>query len=129
MYRCVKKKIAERYGGKRALLTFVLAQARMYATGLARPLLPDLKSVKRLVFVCQGNICRSPFAEKLALAQGIPAISFGLAATSGTAANPTALEVAQIRGVSLETHQSLNIMEYAPLPGDLVLCFLVRGGE
>src|SRR5437588_1134030 len=36
--------------------------------------------VARVVFVCHGNICRSPYAEGRAVSFGLPAASFGLSA-------------------------------------------------
>ena len=40
----------------------------------------DWSQVRRLVFVCKGNICRSAYAAARSQTLGYPATSFGLAA-------------------------------------------------
>ena len=43
--------------------------------------------VARVVFVCHGNVCRSPYAEGRAVNFGLPAASFGFSADSGGGAS------------------------------------------
>jgi protein-tyrosine phosphatase len=53
------------------------------ATGLAGQLPPDPARVRRLVFVCHGNICRSAYAHVLARRAGARVASFGLSTATG----------------------------------------------
>lgn len=76
---------------------------------------------ERLVFVCHGNVCRSPYAEHKAQQMGIKSISFGLDTRSGTAANGTAISVATDRGVDLSSHRSQQISVDQLKENDLIL--------
>lgn len=81
----------------------------------------DWTRVRRLVFVCSGNICRSPFGEKLAQLRGVPAISFGIHANGIAPADSMAARVAGNLNVDLGTHISTRAADYEPRPGDLLL--------
>lgn len=70
---------------------------------------------KRIIFVCKGNVCRSPFAEYYArkslkeYASNIEILSAGYSVTE---ANPTpdeGLQVAKQYGVNLEAHRSRQL--------------------
>jgi len=79
-------------------------------------------SSRSLLFVCFGNIMRSPMAEALMkqalrdaeLQQQIEVASAGLHATAGREAHPWALEAASSLGISLIHHRA------KPLTTDLV---------
>ena len=78
-----------------------------------------------ILFVCTGNICRSPFAEKLfkklALQQerkGLRAESAGLMALPGNAATALAQQVA---GVDLSDHEAKSVTEKRVNRADLIL--------
>lgn len=86
-----------------------------------RPSGDILRQTKRIVFVCQGNICRSPYAEILAKKMGLPALSCGVRATGTATANDIAARMAFGRGVDLSGHQSMNIDMLDFGPGDLLL--------
>lgn len=79
----------------------------------------DWSRVKRLVFVCSGNICRSPFAEHVALGRGFRAISCGTTALPGSLADPMAIEVAARMGMDLTRHRSSEIQDVETAPTDL----------
>jgi len=67
--------------------------------------------IRRLLVLCHGNICRSPFAEAL-LAARLPACevrSGGLHAGDGNPADPSAIACAQRMGVSLAAHRSAPV--------------------
>ncbi|MBP3645955.1 MAG: low molecular weight protein arginine phosphatase [Clostridia bacterium] len=65
--------------------------------------------MKRVLFVCTGNTCRSPMAECMfsALAEGqYEALSAGVYALSGAPASEGAKRAMQRRGLSVESHRS-----------------------
>jgi protein-tyrosine phosphatase len=87
---------------------------------------PDPAQVRRLVFVCQGNICRSAFADVAGRQAGLNTASFGLSTTSGRAAHEPAIAAARALGHDLSDHQAIDLKDYAPQPGDLLLAMEVR---
>lgn len=119
------RSIAE-HGCKRGYLRHVRAVAEEQV-GMLRPFARvEWDRVERLVFVCRGNICRSAFASAKARALDVPSDSFGLEATSGTAADPVASRTARRLGVSLDEHRARRAAEVALGPGDLVVAFEPR---
>lgn len=111
-----------RYGGKRGLLRHLYFQARYHSGGLRRFRCVDWGQVQRLVFVCAGNVCRSPYAEAVATAAGLTATSFGLNTDGATPANPAAVAAAHRRGIDLSRHRSRRVEEFEARGGDLLLC-------
>lgn len=87
---------------------------------------PDAASVRRLVFVCHGNICRSAFAEGMARKLGMNAVSFGLSTSSGLGAHPPVLEAAKAFDVDLSGHRTTSADAYAPEPADMLLAMETR---
>jgi protein-tyrosine phosphatase len=83
----------------------------------------DWRRVQRLVFICQGNICRSPFAKFVAEAQDqrLPVVSFGLATTTGAAANTMAMDVAGDFGFDMGNHRATDITDFIVCDGDLLI--------
>ncbi|MBI5451177.1 MAG: polysaccharide deacetylase family protein [Gammaproteobacteria bacterium] len=69
----------------------------------------DLTQYDRLVFVCKGNVCRSPFAEQLARSFGFNAISCGFETDGNIPANDEAIHNAKTFGIDLESHRSRNL--------------------
>jgi len=117
--------LARRFGTSRGLVRLLLAHGQT-ALGAAKIVAPAPETVRRLVFVCQGNICRSAFAEAVARRRGIACCSFGLSTTSGIGAHPPAIEAADRFGVDLRPHRTTRCEDYAPRPGDLLLAMEVR---
>jgi protein-tyrosine phosphatase len=113
----------ELYGGKRGMLEHIRARA-LYALG-AYGNIRDLEwpSVRRLVFVCAGNICRSPYASHRARSLGIPAASYGLDAAEGAPADKVASKNALLRGIDLSAHRSARMESNRIADGDLVIVF------
>ena len=81
----------------------------------------DWSRVERLVFVCSGNICRSPYAEHVAIGHGLLAVSCGTTAKGGATADPTAIGVAAERGISLAEHRSRHLDDISLAAGDLLV--------
>lgn len=80
-----------------------------------------LASVNRLIFVCSGNICRSPLAESVAKKMSFQAESFGLHCRGGDKADERAITFASKQGFDLKQHTTRNIREYQASPYDLVV--------
>ena len=96
--------LISRFGGKRGLVTHMRAWA-MFNTGWwQRCRNVEWQEVSRLVFVCKGNICRSPYGAVRARDAGLTATSFGIEAQASAPANLAAIRAARMRGVALETH-------------------------
>ena len=83
----------------------------------------DWPQVQRLVFVCKGNICRSPYGEARARSLGWATLSMGLEARSGSTADPDAIAAAARRGIDLQPHRSLRFDVGQLAEGDLLLGF------
>lgn len=108
-------------GGRRPALSFVAhaAVASFGAHGALRRV--EWPLIRRLVFVCSGNICRSPYAAERARQLGLVVASFGVDASGNAPADVTALAVACRRKVDLTAHVSMGIDGFLPSGGDLLL--------
>jgi len=82
----------------------------------------DWSVVSRLVFVCKGNICRSPYAEMKARELGIEAVSIGLDTKPGSPANTSALRNAAYRSINLAQHEAKTFESITFSATDLVIC-------
>lgn len=88
------------------------------------PVPPDLRA---LLFVCKGNICRSPFAERLMArlsAEGGGAIrctSAGFGATRDARSPDAAQAAARAFGVSLDDHRAQPLTPELMAAADLVI--------
>ena len=82
----------------------------------------DWGKVERIVFVCQGNICRSPFAHYIAKASDakLPVVSFGLATTTGSSADSMAIDVATDYGLDMSSHRATDLTDFVVKRGDLL---------
>ena len=71
----------------------------------------------RIIFVCSGNICRSPLAAGMAKAKlataNIPSvvISAGTLNINGQSAAPNAVEAAKQIGIDIESHRSQGVSQ------------------
>jgi protein-tyrosine phosphatase len=84
--------------------------------------------INNILFVCTGNICRSPFAEGLLKnmlgekeLKGVVVDSAGLLALPGNAATPLAQQAAREFGVDLSSHRAKSVSESLVNWSDLVL--------
>jgi protein-tyrosine-phosphatase len=84
-------------------------------------------SMTTVYFICYGNICRSPFAERYAdlrgaeLGLGLVFDGAGIGATNGTGCPKPALVAARELGVDLSKHRAKHVSEISPAKGDLVI--------
>lgn len=112
--------IADKYGSKKGLLRFWHFNMRALL-GAYKSQNRSSQPFKRLVFLCSGNICRSPYGEVVARSLGIDTISFGLHCRGGDPANDRAIAYANKRGLDLSNHRSQHISQYKPQNHDLML--------
>lgn len=114
--------IDTKYGSYRGLIRLWLDKVKWYSGIFKSVGRPDWSVVQRLVFVCQGNICRSPYGHALAERSGIIAVaSFGYATSTGAAASSVAIKVAAERGVDLTKHKTTDVKDFTFKSGDLLL--------
>jgi protein-tyrosine phosphatase len=119
--------INRRYGTYRGWIRLALAriEARL---GRIDPFLQwDPSRVKRLVFVCLGNINRSAYGHIYTRSlTDFPIVSMGLSTTTGAPATDQARHEAMARGQSLETHTATDMSDYRWQEGDLLLAMEIR---
>lgn len=85
--------------------------------------------MKKIMFICSGNTCRSPMAEALYAdylkknnIEGIKVDSAGVSAFAGDTATPEAVEVCSERGVDLTYHRSKRLNFEDLNTTDLFVC-------
>jgi len=113
--------VYERFGSRKGLLLFFYHWLFALVGGYSRFAAVSPKSDQRLVFVCSGNICRSPLAEVYARSLGKETASCGLHCGDGFPADPRAREFARQQGLSLEDHKTVNVKDFEFRETDLVV--------
>ena len=98
--------------------------------------LPRRAGVKRILFVCSGNTCRSPLAEAIArrvlsgrLGFEVEIASAGTSAFDGAPASPHSVEVAHRHGLDLSPHRSHPLTLERVHEADLIVTMSVRHRE
>lgn len=114
MLNRVRTVLDNRYGGPRGCVLHFSALVRHYLGAWRRCRAIDWVRVRRVVFVCMGNICRSPYASGRARQLGLESLSFGLDVRKSAPADAVAQVVAGARSVDLSRHRSQPLQ-----PGDL----------
>lgn len=79
--------------------------------------------INNILFVCIGNICRSPMAEGL-FRQALPdkqCFSAGLDALIGHGADPHACDLMRERGVDISMHRARRLDGWMLIESDLIL--------
>lgn len=91
-----------------------------------RRVLARARNAMNILFVCKGNICRSPFAEHYArrwLPPTVTVKSCGYYPIDGRPSPAIAQQVAQQFGIELESHRSQVISEQLVADADLIFIF------
>lgn len=107
------------------------ARARLAGLGVLRSLsrtrvLSALKSGGVLLIVCKGNVCRSPYAQRVAarvLPSSVRIRSVGYFPVSGRRSPPEAVAVARSRGTDLADHESRVIDDKSAGEADAIAVF------
>lgn len=118
--------INSRYGTYRGLIRLLLAELELRIGITKRFHTVDLSRVERLVMVCLGNVCRSPYAELIAKYEDISNASFGLSTTPGLPAYKHAIATAKLFDKDLSLHRAVDISEFEVKDSDLLLVMEVR---
>lgn len=122
MLDAIKRYINPRFGSPHGLLNFCKFKILYYLGGFRQQTKIDWSSVNRLIFICHGNICRSPLAAEVARQRfNINVESYGIDCRDGAQADPRAIAFAMTLGIDLDAHRSRHIKNYQPQPGDLVV--------
>lgn len=70
--------------------------------------------MRRVLFLCTGNSCRSQMAEGFARRRGGDTVEVYSAGTHPTTVNPTAIEVMREKGVDISSHTSKGLDAVSP---------------
>jgi protein-tyrosine phosphatase len=119
--------INDHYGSKRGLLHHWRSRLQYQAGGFSACKEIDWSRVENFVFICHGNICRSPLGEAVAIQKfNLRAESYGLDCRDGAPADPRAQQFAKTIDIDLAQHCSRHIRSYKPALGDLVVAMEPR---
>lgn len=114
------------FGTFRGFVRLVLGELA-FVSGSLQPFVEVRpEQVRRLVFVCLGNINRSAFGHAVAAGLGVRVASIGLSTTTGAPAFEKAISTAPVYGASLAEHRATDFTDYSYQPGDLLLAMEVR---
>lgn len=83
----------------------------------------ERRVIHNILFVCIGNICRSPMAEAL-LRQARPDLvvfSAGIHAVVGAPAEPTAQGLMRERGIDISAHRAQSLSSWMVREADLIV--------
>ncbi|MCO8122498.1 hypothetical protein NHH03_12185 [Stieleria sp. TO1_6] len=112
-------------GGKRKL-RMRLRENRFVRNRIRKRLFLKMGCAKSILFVCKGNICRSPFAERYArsvMPSDLTIKSSGYFPTSGRPSPDAAVLIAKNFGVDLASHRSSSIDEFELDKFDIIFVF------
>lgn len=118
--------IDRRHGTWRGAVRALLARLALAAGRLSGFRIRQPHKARRAVFICLGNICRSAFAEQVAVRLGMTAVSAGLSTHTGAASPDSALRAARRHGYDMTNHRATDLTDFDVQPGDLFLVMEVR---
>lgn len=116
----------DNYATERGWVRYLLGQTESILGRTQKYEQVDLSKVERLVFVCLGNICRSPFAEFVAKQQGVTTAGFGLSTTTGVEAFSLGVETAKKFNIDMQTHRTTDFKDFELRDSDLLLVMEIR---
>jgi len=113
--------VYERFGSKKGFVRY-LQHGLVALIGGYRQF-PRVRPDKgrRLVFICSGNICRSPLAEVYAASLGWRAASCGLHCGDSYPADPRARAFAKRCGLDLDQHKTIHVTDFRFNADDLIV--------
>ena len=120
--KLIKRNYASVSGFVRVVLSeldFVFGTAGKFAN-------PSIPNIRRVVFICLGNINRSAFASAVCAESGIHTVSFGLSTSTGAPAFHRAVKIAAEMGFNLTSHKAVGVADFIPEHGDLYLVMEIR---
>ena len=97
------------------------ARLNLFSSELDRYGAVEWSRVRRLHFVCKGNVCRSAFGDALTRSQALAATSSGVHAGDGVPADAVAVRIAAARGVTLDDHRTTPFRDADIAAGDLLV--------
>jgi protein-tyrosine phosphatase len=121
MLKAITSHIHNKFGSRRGLLSSIHYELIGKAGGFSLYRRVDWSRVERLVFICAGNICRSPLAEAVARDCGVPAVSAGITCDGGHPADERVIACGAQWGLDLRQHRSLPIQRLELTATDLVV--------
>lgn len=101
----------------------------------ARDAIANIRHVRSVLFICHGNVCRSPFGEVFFAQQIVRFVPAPVEVHSagfigpGRQAPRGALEAARRRGLDLDRHRSMLITQAALDAADLIVVMTVGQAE
>lgn len=121
----LKDFIKDNYGSRKGLV-YYHCDALVSSLGFYRHNLPSADKIHRVVFVCQGNICRSALAEAVFKQNSnVEAASLGLDTTTGKPANERLMEILKKNkdiAIDLSDHRTTSLCDFQERPTDLLVC-------
>jgi len=121
MLKLANNYINDNYGSRRGLINSSKEQFLLWLGEYRLFQAVDWRRVDRLVFICHGNICRSPLAEVYAHQLGVSALSFGLNCRNDAPADPRAVKYASKINLDLSGHRTQNIKLFKVQSSDLLI--------
>ncbi|MBN1602861.1 MAG: hypothetical protein JW915_14725 [Chitinispirillaceae bacterium] len=115
------KIINDHFGSKKGLFNLLKSGIYLLIGTYNTAVRIDFTNVSRFVFVCSGNICRSPLAEIVMKKAGGNAISFGLDTRGGDKADPRMIAFGKEYGFDLSMHITQQMIRYVPEKSDLLV--------
>ena len=106
IYRRWSARLAAKYGRKQGWIRYHRYRMAYQLGWYAAFSRVYWSQVTNLVFVCRGNISRSPYAEARARVLGFPATSYGLQANNAHPFDPIAQKVAEQLGIDMKRHRA-----------------------
>jgi len=85
--------------------------------------------MRTILFVCTGNVCRSPMAEGLFRACGGERVDVFSAGTNPGVVRPEAIAVMSELGIDLSGHRSKHLREFDGQPFDCVITVCDNANE